>query len=106
MDWIGTAVPDSGALAGHFVVREALTHVKTIPLIRAQITGIRDLTLEGIVPSLWRKFSGSKGDCYVSINGADHLRPATAHERATLQDLHIWQGDLIVHEAERLLGVR
>jgi hypothetical protein len=85
------------------VVSEALTHVKTIALIGAQITGSRSLALDGIVPSLWRIFWGSKGDCYVSINGSDRLRPATPQERTHLSNLTVWQGDWIVLEAQRLL---
>jgi len=100
MNWIGSAPPTSGDLAGCRTVQQAQVHLRSILETGGVILGHRALALELIEPDLF--LSEAKGaNCWL-MRGYEWLRPATPDEQNSHPVWQTWGYLIIRHRAEAL----
>jgi len=103
MDWNDTEPPTSEALAGRKTCAQAFATIKTIRVTGPMITGVRDLSLDGIEPALFISFVGPQAACMLT-DGYHKIRRATHDERARLSQFKGWSCHYIKELAERRFG--
>lgn len=103
MDWVGTSLPDSEALAGHSTVEQGCTRIEAIHITGRVILGHRPLELDGIVPQMFCSQSSFAPTCLLK-QGFDDMRPATRQEWEEYPTFSIWGYGGISMLAEKRFG--
>ena len=104
MDWVGTTLPDSNAIAGKKVLEQGSVHIRTIKWNGGEVMGLRDLTLDGIEPWLFLDSEPPSRNCYLQ-RGFNIIGLANSDQQAKLEVFSAWGLEVIKILAKKHFSV-